>query len=607
MAEINTFEEEEFSNEFNGDILKRIFGLLLPHKVMVFGYMFAIAVEAGFSAVLTLLTARIIDEGILARDLDRINELMGLYALTTFALALSVFTFIYFTGKLGQIVTYDLRKDMFNHLQDLSFKYYNKTPVGWIMSRVTSDSERISELVSWGLLDLTWAVMSIVIAVGFMLTFNWQLTLVVVPLVPILVYMALWFKKRILVEFRISRKTNSKITGNYNEMITGVKVIKALNREESTMQEFGVLTREMYRSSYKAAWYSALFLPATQIMSAVFIAMVMFFGGLQVDSTAVVGAGLTIGGLNAFITYITMMLWPVQDLARVYASMQNAIASAERSFSLLDAQPDIVNKADAINPDSIAGDIEFKNVDFWYEEGQPILENFNLHIKAGETIALVGHTGSGKSTLVNLAARFYEPVNGSITYNGMDYRDMTIDAIHSRLGMVLQTPHLFSGTIKENIQYGRLDATDEEIIEAAKISGAHEFISTFDKAYDELVGEGGSLLSVGQKQLISIARAILSKPELFIMDEATSSVDTLTEGLIQQAMDLVMQDCTSFVIAHRLSTIKNADRIIVLENGKIIEMGTHSELLAQRGHYYTLYTKQFRQEAEEEYRQRQPA
>jgi ATP-binding cassette subfamily B protein len=356
----------------------------------------------------------------------------------------------------------------------------------------------------------------------------------------------------------------------------------------------------MYDASYRAAWYSALFLPAVQILSAVVVGIIIVVGGAQLDNPTL---GMTIGGINAFISYITFIMWPVQDMARVYASMQQAVASAERSFSLLDTNPDIVDKQTAIDPGTIKGDIVFDNVSFYYEKAKPVLDTFNLEIKAGETVALVGHTGSGKSTLVNLICRFYEPVEGRILINGMDYTDMTLRSIQSRIGMVLQTPHLFSGTVMENIQYGRLEATREEIIEAAKTAGAHSFIIELEHGYDEPVGEGGSLLSVGQKQLISIARAILSQPEIFIMDEATSSVDTLTEALIQQGMELLMKGRTSFIIAHRLSTIKNSDRIVVLEDGKIIEMGNHNELLRQRGHYYNLYTKQFRSERSAEYEQ----
>lgn len=598
MPEHNQFEEEEFVTEMNRDTIFRIFGLLKSHKWQVFAFMAAVASVAGIEAFMTFVMKLIIDEGVMVQDSARLNQLIGVYTVAMVALAIGVFTFIFFTASLGQHVTYDLRKKLFEHLQTLSLSYYSATPVGWIMSRVTSDSERIAELVSWGILDITWAIANVFMAFTFMMTINWQLTLMILPLVPILLYVAIWFRKRILIHYRDSRKFNSKITGQYNEMITGVRVIKALNREATSLEEFGEVSRDMYKSSYRAAWYSALFLPAVQILSAIVVGIIIYVGGVQLGDPV---AGMTIGGITAFVNYITFIMWPIQDMARVYASMQHAVASAERSFSLLDTKADLVDKPNAVDPGTIRGDIVFEDVTFYYDEKNPVLSDFSLSLKAGETVALVGHTGSGKSTLVNLICRFYEPVKGRILINGMDYTDMTIEAIQSRIGMVLQTPHLFSGTVLENIQYGRLDATREEVIEAAKMAGAHEFIENLEDGYDEAVGEGGSLLSVGQKQLISIARAILSKPEIFIMDEATSSVDTLTEALIQQGMDLLMQGRTSFIIAHRLSTIKSADRIVVLENGRIIEMGTHSELLRQHGHYYNLYTKQFRSERSADY------
>jgi ATP-binding cassette subfamily B protein len=310
---------------------------------------------------------------------------------------------------------------------------------------------------------------------------------------------------------------------------------------------------------------------------------------------------MTIGGIGAFVSYVTFMLWPVQEMARVYAEMQHAIASAERVFSLIDAVPDVVDKPGALDPGTIRGDIVFDAVDFWYDPDNPVLTGFSLNIERGETIALVGPTGGGKTTLVNLVCRFYEPRRGTICIGGRDYQDLSLHAIQSRIGVVLQTPHLFSGSILENIRYGKLDASEEEIEHAARLAGAHDFIRTLEKGYEEEVGEGGDLLSVGQKQLISLARAILAQPEVFIMDEATSSVDTLTEDLIQRGMQTIMQDRTSFIIAHRLSTIKRADRILVIEHGHITEMGTHTELLRQRGHYYRLYTQQFRQQIEQEY------
>ena len=407
----------------------------------------------------------------------------------------------------------------------------------------------------------------------------------------------MWFQQRIMVQYRQARKANSRITGAYNENITGVRVVKALEREDRNLEEFGDLSEHMYHSSYRAAWLSSLFLPAVQIVAAVALGGIVYFGGKQVEAGT-----MTIGAISAFVSYVTFMLWPVQDLARVFASMQYAIASAERTFSLIDAKPEVVDKPTATDPGTISGDIVFDDVDFYYDNdtSKPVLHNFNLTVRRGETIALVGPTGAGKSTVVNLVCRFFEPRGGRITINGIDYTDMTQHAIQSRIGMVLQTPHLFSGTIRENMRYGKLDATDEEVEAASKLSGAHEFIITLDKGYEAQVGEGGNLLSVGQKQLISLARAVLANPQIFIMDEATSSVDTLTEALIQKGMETLMADCTSFIIAHRLSTIRAADRILVIENGGISEQGSHAELIRARGHYYRLYTQQFRKELEAE-------
>ncbi len=595
----HSFDEEEFQKSMNTGTLLRIMKQLRNYKAMTAGFMVSIAIVAFLEAFMTRLGGLLIDEAIIPGNTTRLLEIMAAYTVSSLLLAFCVFVFIALAGRLGQRVTYDLRRQMFNHLQTLSLKYYNKTAVGWIMSRVNSDSERIADLVSWGLLDITWAVLNMITAFTFMATINWQLTLVIAPFVPVLLFVANWFKNRILVEYRESRRYNSKITGSYNEMITGVRVIKALNREDPSLEEFGGLTRRMYTASYRAAWFSALFLPSIYIISSIAVAIIMLVGGSGVQNAAT--TGMTIGGLNAFIGYITFMMWPVQDLARVYASMQHAIASAERAFSLIDAKADIVDRPGAVALDTIRDEIVFENVTFHYDDSKDVLEDFNLRIRVGETIALVGHTGSGKSTIVNLLCRFFEPTSGQILINGRDYREYTLHSLHSKLGIVLQTPHLFRGTIRDNIRYGRLEATDEAVERAARLAGAHDFIATFEKGYEEEVGESGVLLSTGQKQLISLARAILAEPELFIMDEATSSVDTLTEGLIQKGMDVVMNGRTSVVIAHRLSTIKNADRIICLDHGRIIEMGTHSELIRQRGYYYNLYTKQFRREREAEY------
>jgi ATP-binding cassette subfamily B protein len=590
------FEEEEFTSQVNSRTVLRVLAQMKPHWQWVVGFLISVAVVSFLDSYFTFLGKRIIDEGIVPRDRLALIEIVELYGVLILIQALFVFAFIYLVGVLGERVRYDLRKALFNHLQDLSLSYYSRTKVGWIMSRVTSDTDRIADLVTWGMLDTTWAILNISISVAFMMVINWRLALIILAIIPVLVYVAVQFRKRILVEYRNVRKINSKITGAYNENITGVRVVKALGREAENMREFGLLTSDMYRSSYRAAWLSALFLPAVQIISAFAIGSIVWYGGLQ----AQIGA-MTIGGIQAFVSYITFMMWPIQDMARVYAEMQQSIASAERMFSLLDTVPDVTDLPGAFDPGSIQGDIVFEGVKFYYDGGEPVLSDFNLTVKAGETIALVGPTGGGKSTIVNLICRFYEPRHGSIKIGGKDYREYTMEAIQSRIGVVLQTPHLFSGTIRENIRYGCLDASNQEIEEAARLAGAHDFITHFPAGFDEQVGEGGNNLSTGQKQLISLARAVLAEPEIFVMDEATSSVDTLTEALIQRGMENLMNGRTSFVIAHRLSTIKRADRILVIEAGHIQEMGTHAELLRERGHYYRLYTKQFRHELEQEY------
>lgn len=593
---ITEIEEEEYTSQLTAPVFKRIVALVTPYWKWVLGFVGTILVVSSLDAFFTYLNKGIIDQGINMHDSAAVMRLATIYGSFILLQAAMVFTCIYLAGVLGERVQYDLRKGMFNHLQDLSLSFYSQMAVGRLMARVTSDSGRVSELVTWGVLDSTWAVVNILTSAIFMAIINWKLGLIVLLIIPVLMVTAVQFRKKILVEFRNSRRANSKITGAYNENIQGVRVVKALGREDENLVEFQELTDKMYRASYRAAWLSALFLPAVQIVSSVALGVIVWYGGVQAQTGLI-----TIGGIQAFVAYLTFMLWPVQDLARVYAEMQHSIASAERIFKLLDTQPEVRNRPDAVEAKTLLGEIEFDHVDFYYEDRKPVLSDFTLKVNPGETIALVGATGGGKSTIVNLLCRFYEPRNGTIRINGRDFTEYTLQSIHSRIGIVLQTPHLFSGSVRENIRYGQLQATDAEVEEAARIAGAHEFIVTLDKSYDQNVGEGGNLLSVGQKQLISLARAVLAKPELFIMDEATSSVDTLTEALIQRGMEALMQGRTSFVIAHRLSTIRRADRIIVIENGRIAEQGTHAELLRQRGHYYNLYTQQFRHQLEVAY------
>ncbi|HEY5730508.1 MAG TPA: ABC transporter ATP-binding protein [Anaerolineales bacterium] len=594
--ELIELEEEEHTSELTGPVFRRILTLLRPHWKWVVGFLITIALTSSLDAYFTFLNKEIVDTGITLGNKDRVLNLAMIYGGFILLQSGAVFTFIYLAGVLGERVQYDLRKMLFNHLQDLSLSYYAQNSVGRLIARVTSDTGRVADLLTWGIVDTTWAIMNIITSVTFMAIINWRLALIVFTVIPVMIYIAVQFRKKILVEYRVSRRTNSKITGAYNENFQGVRVVKALLREDENTKEFQNLTTKMYKASYRAAWLSALFLPTVQIIAAVALGFIVGYGGTQIS----VGL-MTIGGIQAFVSYLTFMMWPVQDLARVYAEMQHSIASAERIFKLADTPPEVHDRDDAVEAKTLLGEIEFDHVDFFYEERKPVLTDFSLKVKPGEMIALVGPTGGGKSTIVNLLCRFYEPRKGTIHINGHDYMDYKLASIHSRIGIVLQTPHLFSGSVCDNIRYGRLDASDDEVVEAAKIAGAHDFIVTLEKGYDHNVGESGNLLSVGQKQLISLARAVLSRPELFIMDEATSSVDTLTEALIQRGMEALMKGRTSFVIAHRLSTIRRANRIIVIEDGRIAEQGSHAELLKQRGHYYRLYTQQFRHELETQY------
>jgi len=595
VSTFDEFEEKDYG-KLSTPILRRLLLLLKPHWRWVAGFLLSIALVSVIDAYTTYLSSQIIDEGIRAGSRDAIVRIILIYGGVMLFQALLSFSFIYLTGVLGERVRYDMRKQMFNHLQSLSLSYFSKTPVGWIMARLTSDTERLAELITWGLLDITWAIVNIATAAVFMFIINANLAVIVLAMLPFLAIVAYQFRIRILYHYRLSRKMNSKITGAFNEGITGVRVIKALSREDANLAEFSELTDGMYNASYRAAWLSALFLPTVQLISAFVLGFVLWRGGLQVE----IGM-ITVGGIQAFVSYVTFIMWPIQDMARVYAQMQNAVASAERIFHLIDTEPVVKNRARTITAETLSGDIRFEDVHFHYESDDPVIKGLTFHVNQGDTVALVGPTGGGKTTIVNLLCRFYEPTSGAIYLNNIDYLDMKLEDIQSRIGMVLQTPHLFSGSISENIRYGRLNATDEDIEAAAKMAGAHDFIMTFEKGYQQDVGEGGNLLSVGQKQLISIARAILAQPELFIMDEATSSVDTLTETLIQRGMEQLMTGRTSFVIAHRLSTIKRANKIIVIEDGQIHEMGTHRELINLKGKYYNLYTRQFRQELEAQY------
>lgn len=593
----NGFQEEEFKSKFNKKTILRIFSLLKPYPGWLIAFLICIIVNAITDSSQFYLMKILVDDAVAVHELSRIPEILRTFIFVFLTQCVTVFGLIYFSGILSEKIIYALRKEMFAHLQQLSLSYYAVTPVGWIMSRVNSDTYRIGEIVTWGVIDASYAIVNIITSIFFMTRINLTMALIVLCVLPVLIWIAWQFRKRILSEYRNVRRLNSRITGAFSESISGFRVVKSFHQEEKSLNRFLSLTHEHYSSAYHAAVLNALFLPTIQVVISVVLAIIIWYSGKNISTGL-----LTIGGIQAFINYIFSILWPIQDLARVYGELQQSVAAAERVFSLLDTVPEILDRNDAKPVGSIKGDISFNNVSFFYSDGngEKVLKDFNLNVKSGQTIALVGATGGGKSTIVNLLCRFYEPQNGTITIDGVDYREFSQQDYQSHIGIVLQTPHLFSGTVMENIRYGKLDASDEEIIEAAKITGAYDFISNLPNGFNEEVGESGNHLSVGQKQLISLARAVLKNSEIFIMDEATSSIDTVTENLIQQGMDKIMENRTSFIIAHRLSTVRNADRILVIDNGEIVESGAHRDLLAAKGRYYNLYTKQFREEKERE-------
>ncbi|MBR2829917.1 MAG: ABC transporter ATP-binding protein, partial [Solobacterium sp.] len=509
--------------------------------------------------------------------------------------ALMVYFYFIEAGHTEMDMAYELRESLFSKLQSLSYSYFDVTPAGWLLSRLTGDVTRLSEILAWSLMDLAWGVSVMVGVTVVMLVTDWKLALLVLAVVPILSILANWFNIRILKNYRDVRRINSKITSSFNEGIMGARTTKTLVLEDNNYAEFKGITGEMETASVKAATLSSLFYPTVMMLSAFSLAAILVYGGHQVFLQVI-----RFGTLMMFTEYARKFFEPLNQIASLIAELQMAQASAERVLSLLDEQPAIRDRQDVVALygtelapkeeayEPMQGRIEFDHVSFRYSEGEEILHDFCLTVEPGETVALVGETGSGKSTIVNLLCRFYEPTAGRILIDGRDYRERSIGWLHSKIGYVLQSPHLFSGTIRDNVRFGRLDATDEEIEAACRLVNADTFIRQLDKGYDTEVGEGGGRLSTGQKQLISFARAVIADPGMFILDEATSSVDTETEQIIQDAVDTVMKGRTSFIVAHRLSTIVNADKILVIHKGRIAEQGTHTELMARKGDYYNL-------------------
>ncbi len=599
------YEEQEYNKPFSF----RVWGKMLPY-FKPYRKFFAITLGmniflAGIDVVVPLFQSYAIDHFITAESLEGIGGFAAVYVAVIVFQTLCVYLSVRAATIIEMNVGKDLKWAQFEHLQTLSFSYYNTTPVGYIHARVMSDTLRIATMVAWGLVDMFWALIYVVSVFGIMFLLNVRLALVILLIVPCIAVLTVYFQNKILHWNRKVRKINSQITSAYNEGITGVKTSKSMVIEADNEKAFFERTADMHRAASRSARLNAVYIPMILMFSSAAAAVVLAQGGYMVKADI-----MKLGTLSVFISYAVIIFEPIQQLARLLAELISCQANIERVMDLLEQEPDVVDKeevlqkyGDAFHPkkenwEKIQGDILFEDVSFRYPDGKEyVLEHFNLHVPAGMNVAIVGETGAGKSTLVNLAGRFFEPTGGRILIDGVDYRERSQLWLHSQIGYVLQNPHLFSGTVRENIRYGRLNAMDEEVEAAAENVSADEVVKKLEKGYDSDVGESGGRLSTGEKQLISFARAILADPAIFVLDEATSSIDTHTEQLIQQATGRLLKGHTSFIIAHRLSTIRQADLILVVKDGKIIEQGTHRELLGEKGYYYELYSKQFEEEA----------
>lgn len=600
---MQAFQEQEYTKRIDFSLWKKIFHIAKDyHKNLALIVLF-MTVSAIIDVVLPLMNSYAIDTIIGQQQTEQLTGFCVLYVGLLLIQVAMIFLFIYQSGKVETGVCYTIRKQGFHKLQELPFSYYDRMPVGYLMSRLTTDTQRMGDTIGWSLVDLCWGAVFLVACSIQMLVLNWKLALVVMLVLPPLAVISWKFQREILSAYRSVRKRSSQITAGFNEGINGAKTTKTLVREEMNIEEFNEVAQDMRKSSVRAATLSALFMPIVVSLGSLATAYALWKGGYDVLSGV-----MTLGMMQVFINYTVQFFQPVRDIAQIFAELQSSQAAAERVVSLLETEPDIVDtpEVEAVFGDNfhpkkenwpaLVGDIEFQDVSFRYKDGEKVLEHFNLKVQHGQTIALVGETGSGKSTIVNLICRFYEPTEGQILIDGADYRTRSQLWLQSNLGYVLQSPHLFSGTVADNIRYGRPDATDEEVQLAARLVGAESFILKMPEGFKANVGEGGNRLSTGQKQLISFARAILCNPAIFVLDEATSSVDTETEQLIQNAIQKVLSGRTSFIIAHRLSTIRSADRILVIQHGKITEEGTHKQLIAKQGYYYQLYTNQFQEE-----------
>ncbi len=589
-------EDEEYERRIPDRVLigrlLRYIGRFRRRALML---VLAVLSSTAFNLLPPILFMMAIDRYIKNLDALGLTLLGGAFVAVSLVTFAAQFAQRYLINWLGSRMEYDIRMDMFRHLQRLSLRYYARREVGSIISRVTNDVDKISELVTSGLVSVITDIVTLVGIVAIMLWMNARLSLITFTVIPMIVAFMLLWGRRVRAVYRRTRRTIASVSAKIEESVSGMREIQSFSRETATRREFERANISNMEANVEASRIMSAFWPAVNIFSAVGNCLVLWFGG-----TAVMRGTLTVGVLFGFMSYLNRFFWPIRDLSMFWNNVQSAMAAAERVFGILDTEVEIAEKPDAVELPRIEGEIVYEDLTFGYDPDHPVLRDINLTIKPNTTVALVGPTGAGKTTMINLLYRFYDPQKGRITVDGHDLRDVKLETLRSQMAIVLQDPFLFSGTIRENIRYGNPDASDEEIIAVAKAVGAHEFIEALPEGYETDVRERGGRLSMGQRQLVSLARALLADPRILIMDEATSSVDAYTELIIKQALEKILRDRTSIVIAHRLSTVRNADLIVVLDEGRIVERGRHEELIKRGGLYSKLYEMQFKYEPAEE-------
>jgi len=589
----STIHEDVQFKGYDPQVIRGLMAFVKPYWKPLLVSLILMAITSAASVAGPYLVKLAVDEGVDGQSLPALRNIVLLYLTIATLQWSAIYGRVFIMSRIGQSIIFDVRSKLFHHLQQLSLSFFSHYSVGRIIVRVINDVSVLREFITWAMLAIARDLFVLVGIVITMFSMNPRLSLLTFSVIPLIIFSTRLFRKRAREYYRETRKAISWVNSVLAENINGLRVVQAFSREDKNYTYFrDVVNRNNLDVNLKAARLAAQFFPSVDFLGITAMALVVWLGG-----SAVLGEQISPGTLVAFVLYINRFFDPIRDLSRRFDTFQSTMASGERILNLLNAPIEVQDAADAIEMPAIRGEIRFGNVSFHYsDDPTPVLRNIDLTIPAGQTVALVGKTGAGKSTLIKLVARFHDPSEGIVRIDGYDLRQVTQQSLRRQFGIVLQDPFLFSGTVRENIRFGRLNASDLEVETAAKAVGADEFIRQLPHGYDTPVEEGGAILSVGQRQLISFARALLADPRILILDEATSSVDTQTERMIQAGLDRLLKGRTSLIIAHRLSTITNADRILVIENGEIIEDGTHAELLQKRGIYYHLYSLRFEDE-----------